>query len=99
MSSASSSYRHLPDAALQALAEVLSHPDSLIVRLVLTRSAARGLATANSDSDVVVVRFSGPRSLPACLSPAIDESPMTLAELESVMLRIGRATVAIRRFV
>jgi hypothetical protein len=84
MSSAPSRYGHLPDAARQALAEVLSLPDPSIVGLVLTGSAARGLATAHSDVDVVIVRNSGPASQPASLSPAIDEIPMTLAELESV---------------
>jgi predicted nucleotidyltransferase len=80
------SYGSLPDPALQALTEVVARQDPGIVGIILTGSAARGMATQRSDVDVIVVRdereTDGTREVER--SSAIDEIPMTLAELETV---------------
>jgi predicted nucleotidyltransferase len=86
MSSVPASYGSLPDAALQALAEVTSREDLAIVGIVLTGSAARGMATEHSDVDVIVVRDESESESvrEATRSSAIEEIPLTLKELETI---------------
>lgn len=76
----------LPDASLEALAELISRPDPTIVGIVLTGSAARGMATQYSDVDVMVIRdeseTDNPREDKKTL--AIDELPKTLTEIETI---------------
>ena len=73
----------LPDAAEAALAEVLGRCDPDIVGVVLTGSAARGMATQRSDVDVYVVRRDGASAHDEVLrSAAIDEIAVSLSELE-----------------
>jgi predicted nucleotidyltransferase len=86
MSSVPASYGSLPDAALQALAEVTSREDPAIVGIVLTGSAARGMATEHSDVDVIVVRDESESESvrEVTRSSAIDEIPLTLKELETI---------------
>lgn len=71
----------LTATARAALDEVLGRDDPGIVGVVLSGSAARGMATERSDVDVHVVwsEQSGRRT---SRSPAIDEIPTTLDELE-----------------
>jgi predicted nucleotidyltransferase len=87
--------QHLPVAAREALAALLRRQDPTIVGLVLTGSAARGLATENSDADVIVVRDEAAAGLRVIREEAIDEIPMTLAEIETV-LPIGSSGAWIR---
>ncbi len=54
-----------------------------ILGLVLSGSAARGMATERSDVDVYVVRADS-AGLETSRSPAIDEIPISLDELEEV---------------
>lgn len=86
MSFVPASYGSLPEAALQALAEVTAREDPAIVGIVLTGSAARGMATQHADIDVIVIRDEpeGENPREATRSPAIDEVPLTLAELETI---------------
>jgi predicted nucleotidyltransferase len=84
MSSVPSNYGSLPDTALQALAELVDREDPAIIGIVLTGSAARGMATEHSDVDVIVVRDEGESAREVMRSSAIDEIPMTLAEIEAV---------------
>jgi predicted nucleotidyltransferase len=84
MSSVLAGYGSLPDTALQALAELVAREDPAIIGIVLTGSAARGMATEHSDVDVIVVRDEGESIREVMRSSAIDEIPMTLAELETV---------------
>jgi predicted nucleotidyltransferase len=82
------SYGSLSEAAHQALADVLSkaQSDPRIIGLILTGSAARGMATQHSDIDVIVIRDEA-QTAPArevTHGPAIDEIPMTLSELETI---------------
>jgi predicted nucleotidyltransferase len=84
MSSVPAGYGSLPDAALQALEELTAREDPAIVGIVLTGSAARGMATEHSDVDVIVVRDEVESAREVSRSSAIDEIPMTLAELETV---------------
>ena len=85
MNSVPGGYGSLPNEALQALAEVTARDDPSIIGIILTGSAGRGMATKYSDVDVIVVRDEGNESAREVLhSPAIDEIPMTLAELENV---------------
>ncbi|MGI8522613.1 MAG: nucleotidyltransferase domain-containing protein [Nocardioides sp.] len=73
----------IPVAALAALDELVARDDPSILGLVLSGSAARGMATERSDVDVYVVRAdNGGRE--TSRSPAIDEIPTTLTELEEV---------------
>ncbi|KAJ3494170.1 hypothetical protein NLG97_g4253 [Lecanicillium saksenae] len=76
----------LPEAALQALAEVAARDDPAIIGIVLSGSAARGMATQNSDVDVMVIRdenaVAGVRKVSH--SVYIDEIPKTLAQIETV---------------
>jgi hypothetical protein len=73
----------LNDDAGAALDELVSRNDPSIVGLVLSGSAARGMATERSDVDVFVVREDAggheKRS-----TPAIDEIPVSLTDLEQV---------------
>jgi hypothetical protein len=72
------------DAARAALDELVSRDDPSIVGLVLSGSAARGdMATERSDVDVFVVRDDDVEreKIP---SAAMDEIPISLAELEQV---------------
>ena len=75
----------LPDTALDALVELLAREDHAIMGIILTGSAARGMATKHSDVDVIVVRDEGESesAREVTRSSAIDEIPMTLAELET----------------
>jgi predicted nucleotidyltransferase len=70
-------------AARAALDELVAREDPTILGLVLSGSAARGMATEHSDVDVFVVRdhteVREKRS-----STAIDEIPISLADLERV---------------
>jgi predicted nucleotidyltransferase len=84
MSSVRAGYGLLPDTALQALTELTAREDPAIVGIILTGSAARGMATEYSDVDVIVVRDEGESDREVTRSSAIDEIPMTLAELETV---------------
>jgi hypothetical protein len=73
-----------PDAQA-ALDEVLARPDPAILGIVLTGSAARGIATEHSDVDVfVVLTDDAAEGRETSRSPAIDEIPHTLADLEDV---------------
>lgn len=73
----------LPAAARAALDEILQREDPEIVGVVLTGSAARGMATPRSDVDVFVVRMDDTSSGHEVLrSAAVDEIPIVLAELE-----------------
>ena len=79
------SHGSLPDASTPALAELVARDDPTTVRIILTGSAARGMATEHSDVDVIVVRDEeGGNAREVTRSSAIDEVPMTLAELEMV---------------
>lgn len=72
----------LPAAAQEALDEILERRDPEIVGVVLSGSAARGMATRWSDVDVFVVRDGRPAGTGVLRSAAVDEIPVTLAELE-----------------
>jgi predicted nucleotidyltransferase len=73
----------LPDASREALDEVVRREDPDILAVVLSGSAARGMATESSDVDVYVVRTEkSAAGLTVRRSPHIDEIPVTLAELE-----------------
>jgi predicted nucleotidyltransferase len=81
-------YGSLSEATHQALAEVSSRAqsDPIIIGLILTGSAGRGMATQHSDVDVIVIRDEA-QSAPTrevTHSSAIDEIPMTLTELETI---------------
>lgn len=70
--------------ARAALAELTERDDPGILGLVLTGSAARGeMATEHSDVDVIVV-YAEAGDWSVRKSPAIDEIPVTLAQLEEV---------------
>ncbi len=83
--SAQSMYPGLSQEAREALDEVLGRDDQSIVGIILTGSAARGLASALSDVDVIVVRDEPECTLDVERGHAIDEIPMTLRELETVL--------------
>ena len=73
----------LPPAASRALQEILGRKDPGIVGVVLSGSAARGMATERSDVDVYVVRSDDTTASREVLrSAAVDEIPVTLARLE-----------------
>lgn len=86
MSAVPSSYGLLPNGARQALEELVARKDPSIIGIVLTGSAARGMATKHSDVDVMVVREEDIQSnaRQVARSSAIDEIPLTLTELETV---------------
>src|ERR1700760_4083842 len=84
MSSVTASYGSLPHEAIQALEALQNRDDPAIIGIVLSGSAARGMATEHSDVDVIVVRDESENAREVARSPAIDEIPMTLAELETI---------------
>jgi predicted nucleotidyltransferase len=86
MSSVPAGYGSLPDAALQALTELVAREDPAIIGIILTGSAARGIATELSDVDVIVVRDELESAREVARSSAIDEIPMTMAEPRSLRL-------------
>jgi hypothetical protein len=69
--------------ARAALHELLSRDDPTILGLVLSGSAARGMATERSDVDVFVVRDDD-QERETLHSPAIDEIYWSVADLEQV---------------
>ena len=71
------------DSARAALDEILDREDPDVVGVVLTGSAARGMQTDHSDVDVYVVWAERAGRVPT-RSAAVDEIPVTLAELEEV---------------
>ncbi len=73
----------ISDAARAALDDLVARDDPSILGLVLSGSAARGMATERSDVDVYVVRADS-ADLETSRSPAIDEIPISLDELEEV---------------
>ncbi len=74
----------ISDASRAALEELVGREDPTIVGLVLSGSAARGgMATTRSDVDVYVVRDDSVERETRS-SAAIDEIPVSLAELERV---------------
>jgi hypothetical protein len=74
----------MSDAARAALDELVGRGDPSILGLVLSGSAARGdMATERSDVDVFVVRADS-SGLEKIQSPAMDEIPISLADLEKV---------------
>lgn len=74
----------ISDAARAALDELVSRDDPTILGLVLSGSAARGdMATERSDVDVFVVRDDDARGEKRATS-AIDEIPISLADIERV---------------
>ncbi len=73
----------LSAAASAALDEILDRDDPDLLGVVLSGSAARGMATRWSDVDVYVVRAEGTTAGDEVLrSAAVDEVPVTLPELE-----------------
>lgn len=74
----------VPEASRSALQEILDRDDATMLGVVLSGSAARGMANEHSDVDVYVVRTDdGGAGLETSRSRAIDEIPTTLAELEA----------------
>jgi len=69
--------------ARAALDELVGRDDPSIVGLVLSGSAARGMATERSDVDIYVVRDDD-EGREKRATTAIDEIPISLAELERV---------------
>jgi len=75
----------LPADSRAALDELLSRDDPDIMGLVLSGSAARGMATEHSDVDVCVVLADHARAgRTTQRSRAVDEWPVSLSELEQV---------------
>jgi predicted nucleotidyltransferase len=70
-------------ASEAALAEILGRDDPAIVGVVLTGSAARGMATGRSDVDVFVVLADEAAPRRARKTRAVDEIPVRLSELEA----------------
>ena len=73
----------LPPDATAALDEILHRDDPDLLGVVLSGSAARGMATEHSDVDVYVVLADGAAPRQVSRSRAVDEIPVTLAELEA----------------
>jgi predicted nucleotidyltransferase len=73
----------IPVAAEAALAEILGRDDPAIVGVVVTGSAARGMANEHSDVDVYVVLADGAKPRRAEKSRFLDELPVMLKELET----------------
>ena len=73
----------ISDAARAALDELVARDDPTILGLVLSGSAARGMATQWSDVDVYVVRDDDVER-ETSRSPAIDEIYWSVADLEQV---------------
>ena len=78
--------RVLPMKAQQALDELLARNDPSIRGVILSGSAARGMATGHSDVDVFVVRETEAdiQHMQTTRSAAIDEVPDSLQALEDV---------------
>jgi hypothetical protein len=74
----------VPEASRAALRDILAREDPEVLGVVLSGSAARGMATDRSDVDVYVVLADGARPRPARKRPEVDELPVTISELESV---------------
>jgi hypothetical protein len=73
----------MSDAARAALDELVGRDDPSILGLVLSGSAARGMGTERSDVDVYVVRDDAVEREKSQRA-AIDEIPISLADLERV---------------
>jgi predicted nucleotidyltransferase len=86
--SATMNYGSLSKGAHQALEDLTSRAqsDPTIIAVILTGSAARGMATQHSDVDVIVIRDEDESTLAREVthSPAIDEIPKTLKELQHI---------------
>jgi predicted nucleotidyltransferase len=79
--------QRLGAAARAALDEVLSRDDPAILGIVLSGSAARGMATEHSDVDVfVVLTDEAEAGRESIKSAAIDEIPKNMADIEDVEL-------------
>lgn len=72
----------LPAGTASALGVLLGTDDSDVVGLVLSGSAARGLATAWSDVDVHVVLAEGAEKRQVVRTAQLDQVPVLLYELE-----------------
>jgi hypothetical protein len=73
----------ISDAARAALEELVGRDDRSVVGLVLSGSAARGMATEHSDVDVYVVRDDEVER-ETVHSPTIDQIQWTVGDLEQV---------------
>jgi predicted nucleotidyltransferase len=73
-----------PERSRAALREILGRDDPAVVGVVLSGSAARGMATERSDVDVYVVLADGERPRANRKRPEVDELPVTISELETV---------------
>jgi len=74
----------LPAASRAALEEIVGRADPAILGVVLSGSAARGMATEWSDVDVyVVLTDEAAAGREVRRSDAVDEIPISLAELEA----------------
>lgn len=74
----------VPEASRVALQEILDREDASILGVVLSGSAARGMANEHSDVDVYVVRTEeAGAGRETSRAVAIDEIPTTLAQLEA----------------
>ena len=77
--------RQVGAAAQAALDEVLARDDPAVLGIVLSGSAARGMATERSDVDVYVVLTDEEADRrESRKTPAIDEIPKSMADLEDV---------------
>ena len=75
----------LPRPAQEALEEILGRDDPDVLGVVLSGSAARGMATERSDVDVyVVLTPAGAAGRTSRKTRYVDEVPMTLEELEEL---------------
>lgn len=74
---------NLPASSEAALKGILGRDDPAIVGVVLTGSAARGMATRHSDVDVYVVLADGVDPRRAEKSRYLDEIPLMLRDLEN----------------
>lgn len=68
---------------MDLLDEIVRRDDPAIIGVVLSGSAARGMATEHSDLDVYVVLRDGAEPRETLRTPELDEITVTLAELES----------------
>ncbi|HET7195380.1 MAG TPA: nucleotidyltransferase domain-containing protein [Nocardioides sp.] len=72
----------MPARSEAALAAILADDDPAVVGVVLSGSAARGMATDHSDVDVYVVLADGVPSRSPVKTPEVDKLPVALSELE-----------------
>jgi hypothetical protein len=70
-------------AAVGILEEIVDRDDPAVVGVVLSGSAARGMATERSDLDVVLVLRDGADARETVRSPEVDVWALTLSELEA----------------